>query len=158
MRPGRQSPGIERRTEGGRHDPRGFNEAGATKPRNSCYSGGPSTTTHRGFNEAGATKPRNSRSGAVAHALTQPASMRPGRQSPGIASPRLITRPAPCASMRPGRQSPGIGGPLPTLFTARTRFNEAGATKPRNFWRDCATCRRARASMRPGRQSPGIRP
>ena len=132
MRPGRQSPGIT---------------ATWTYPSwsTSC------------FNEAGATKPRNSLAVEV-NVRAMGASMRPGRQSPGILAARLVDRELVQASMRPGRQSPGIRPRRSRCRRRRRCFNEAGATKPRNSRRGpaCPTPRPG-ASMRPGRQSPGIR-
>ena len=92
MRPGQQSPGIVRLGWSWAHhgfQPTGFNEAGATKPRNS--SGCPSRPrARRSFNEAGATKPRNSRCslprsisscGFNEAGATKPRNLRPSRWS-----------------------------------------------------------------------------
>ena len=131
MRPGRQSPGILILLR--QYLPRlqRFNEAGATKPRNSAGR-------NRNAEPAGdaSMRPGRQSPGILGRGSgplgTRHASMRPGRQSPGIPSAPKVAPRSRTASMRPGRQSPGI-----RLSHRRTehhhhRFNEAGATKPRN--------------------------
>ena len=108
MRPGQQSPGIFGIGAGESIQSVGFNEAGATKPRNCLpieeflFRGGR-------FNEAGATKPRNS------GVTVAPNWRAAGFNEAGATKPRNLAR-----------------------VTSSTRipcwqgFNEAGATKPRN--------------------------
>ena len=89
------------------------------------------------------------------------ASMRPGQRCPGI--DRMVNheeRTLPSASMRPGQRCPGIPSNRSSVRGAlRRRFNEAGATLPRNL-RDARgeEGQRRPASMRPGQRCPGIIP
>ena len=84
--------------------------------------------------------------------------MRPERLSPGNPNLDGPTVERIIASMRPERLSPG--NPAATVQMAcrlSTRFNEAGAVKPRKSGRDYSSLMydKQTASMRPERLSPG---
>ena len=83
------------------------------------------------------------------------ASMRPGQQSPRKPARQEGRGPGNPASMRPGQQSPRKPSGASARRTARTGFNEAGATiapeTPRGGHEPTGA---PAASMRPGQQSP----
>ena len=136
MRPGRRSPGIEvfwpiTRVIGG------FRDASMRPGRRSPGINRFKAMRHQsggvvGFNEAGATKPRNSDISRLSGLRGHGASMRPGRRSPGI---RNSDRRAWCHSgsfNEAGATKPRNSGGKGCVGRGHRCFNEAGATKPRN--------------------------
>ena len=107
MRPGPEGPGCGRWWTGKPRPWRGFNEAGAGRPRMQRRRTR-AMLARECFNEAGAGRPRmllQPRSGIQ---VVVTASMRPGPEGPGchavVAIPDMIIS---FASMRPGPEGPG---------------------------------------------------